>query len=76
LDAGAEDFQVEEDLYVITTQPSDFQKVKQALDETFKIENYSTAEVTYISNSDVEVDEEKMEQLEKFVDLLEDDEDI
>lgn len=76
LDAGAEDFQVEEDLYIITTQPSDFQKVKQALDETFKIENYSTAEVTYISNSDVEVDEEKMEQLEKFVDLLEDDEDI
>lgn len=76
LDVGAEDFQVEEDLYVITTQPSDFQKVKQALDETFKIENYSTAEVTYISNSDVEVDEEKMEQLEKFVDLLEDDEDI
>ncbi|MDI3349651.1 YebC/PmpR family DNA-binding transcriptional regulator [Mycoplasmopsis arginini] len=76
LDAGAEDFQVEEDLYVITTQPSDFQKVKQALDETFKIENYSTAEVTYISNSDVEVDEEKMEQLEKFVDLLEGDEDI
>lgn len=76
LDAGAEDFQVEEDLYVITTQPSDFQKVKQALDETFKIENYSTAEVTYISNSDVEVEEEKMEQLEKFVDLLEDDEDI
>ncbi|ENY70042.1 YebC/PmpR family DNA-binding transcriptional regulator [Mycoplasmopsis arginini] len=76
LDAGAEDFQVEEDLYVITTQPSDFQKVKKALDETFKIENYSTAEVTYISNSDVEVDEEKMEQLEKFVDLLEDDEDI
>lgn len=67
LDAGAEDFQVEEDLYVITTQPSDFQKVKQALDETFKIENYSTAEVTYISNSDVEVDEEKWNNLKSLL---------
>lgn len=76
LDAGAEDFKIEDDLYVVTTQPSDFQKVKQALDEKFSIENYSTAEVTYIPNSEVEIDAEKGEQLEKFVDLLEDDEDI
>ncbi|WP_330463582.1 YebC/PmpR family DNA-binding transcriptional regulator [Metamycoplasma gateae] len=76
LDSGAEDFRVEDDLYVITTNPSDFQKVKQSLDESFSIENYATAEVTYIVNSDVEVDAEKAEQIEKFVDLLEDDEDI
>ncbi|MGX9340101.1 YebC/PmpR family DNA-binding transcriptional regulator [Mycoplasma sp. 2261] len=76
LEAGAEDFKVEDDLYVIITHPSDFQKVKQSLDEILKIDNYSTAEVTYIPNSEVEIDEEKMGQLEKFVDLLEDDEDV
>ncbi|TPE57261.1 YebC/PmpR family DNA-binding transcriptional regulator [[Mycoplasma] falconis] len=76
LDAGAEDFKVEDGLYIITTLPSDFQKVKQALDETFKIENYSTAEVTYIPNSEVEVDKEKADQIEAFVDFLEDDEDV
>ncbi len=76
LDAGAEDFKNEDGLFIITTEPSQFQKVKQELDETFKIENYTTAEVTYIPNSEVEVDKEKFQQIEEFVDLLEDDEDI
>ncbi|AZG68831.1 YebC/PmpR family DNA-binding transcriptional regulator [Mycoplasma struthionis] len=76
LEAGASDFYNEDGLYVVLTEPSKFQKVKQALDETFKIDNYTTAEVTYISNSDTEVDAEKLEQIEQFVSLLEDDEDI
>ncbi|ENY68664.1 Hypothetical protein MAU_4590 [Metamycoplasma auris 15026] len=76
LEAGAEDFKSEDGLFIITTKPSDFQKVKQAIDESFNIENYSTAEVTYIANSEVEVDEERAEKINKFVDLLEDDEDV
>ncbi|PZW01397.1 YebC/PmpR family DNA-binding transcriptional regulator [Metamycoplasma auris] len=76
LEAGAEDFKVEDGLFIITTKPSDFQKVKQAIDEAFNIENYSTAEVTYVTNSEVEVDEERAEKINKFVDLLEDDEDV
>ncbi|SYV90073.1 UPF0082 protein MCRO_0552, partial [Metamycoplasma alkalescens] len=76
MDAGAEDFEIEDDLFVIITKPSDFQKVKQAIDEAFAIENYSTAEVTYIPNSETEIEKDKFEQLNKFVDLLEDDEDV
>lgn len=76
LDAGAEDFRNEDGTYTIITSPSTFQKVKQALDETFKIENYTTAEVTYIPNTEIEVDEEKASQIEQFVDFLEDDEDV
>lgn len=76
LDAGAEDFRNEDGTYTIITSPSAFQKVKQALDETFKIENYTTAEVTYIPNTEIEVDEEKASQIEQFVDFLEDDEDV
>ncbi|CAX37337.1 YebC/PmpR family DNA-binding transcriptional regulator [Metamycoplasma hominis] len=76
LDAGAEDFRNEDGTYTIITSPSAFQKVKQSLDETFKIENYTTAEVTYIPNTEIEVDEEKASQIEQFVDFLEDDEDV
>ena len=76
LDAGAEDFRNEDGTYTIITSPSAFQKVKQALDETFKLENYTTAEVTYIPNTEIEVDEEKASQIEQFVDFLEDDEDV
>ena len=53
-----------------------FSKVKQALDETFKIENYITSEITYIPNSFVDIPEDKNEQIEKFIDSLEDDEDV
>ena len=76
LDSGASDFEVEEENYVITTEPSQFSNVKQALDDAFKIENYSTSEVTYVPNSYVEISEDKVAQLEKFIDLLEDDEDV
>ncbi|KDE42166.1 transcriptional regulator [Metamycoplasma hyosynoviae] len=77
LDAGASDFQVDETTYVITTEPSDFSTVKQTLDDSLKIENYITAEVTYIPNSTVEISvEDKQNQIEKFIDLLEDDEDV
>ena len=76
LDAGALDFQNENGNYIIYTEPNMFSKVKQALDETFKIENYITSEITYIPNSFVDIPEDKNEQIEKFIDSLEDDEDI
>ena len=76
LDAGALDFQNENGNYIIYTEPNMFSKVKQALDETFKIENYITSEITYIPNSFVDISEDKNEQIEKFIDSLEDDEDV
>ncbi|AWX42808.1 UPF0082 protein MCRO_0552 [Metamycoplasma cloacale] len=76
LDNGAIDFKNEDGLYIIYSQPSDFSNLKQVIDETFKIENYSTAEVTYIANTEVEVNAEKAEQIDAFVTFLEDDDDI
>ena len=76
LDAGALDFQNENGNYIIYTEPNMFSKVKQALDEAFKIENYITSEITYIPNSFVDIPEDKNEQIEKFIDSLEDDEDV
>lgn len=76
LDAGALDFQNENGNYIIYTEPNMFSKVKQAVDETFKIENYITSEITYIPNSFVDIPEDKNEQIEKFIDSLEDDEDV
>ncbi|AWX69210.1 YebC/PmpR family DNA-binding transcriptional regulator [[Mycoplasma] anseris] len=76
LDNGASDFKVEDNLYVIYSEPSNFSTLKQAIDEAFNIENYSTAEVTYIPNTYVDVDNQKAEQIENFVSFLEDDEDV
>ncbi|ACF07174.1 UPF0082 protein MCRO_0552 [Metamycoplasma arthritidis] len=76
LEAGASDFFSEDDSFIIYSEPTNFQVLKQTLDDNFKIENYLTAEVTYIANTEVDVDKAKLEQIEAFVSLLEDDDDI
>ena len=76
LEAGADDFVVEDNTYIIYTSPAAFSAVKQALDEQLKIENYLSSEVNYFPNSEVNLPEDKVEQFEKFVELLEDDDDV
>jgi YebC/PmpR family DNA-binding regulatory protein len=75
LDAGAEDFSEEEDCFEIITAPDDFSAVREALEK----ENVAMAEadVTLIPQNYVEVtDEENLRNLQKILDLLEDDDDV
>ena len=75
LDAGAEDFSAEEDSYEIVTDPDDFSKVREAL-EAESIE-MASAEVTMIPNTMVElVSEDDIKNLQKTLDLLEEDDDV
>lgn len=75
LDAGAEDFTAEEDSYEIVTDPDDFSKVREAL-EAESIE-MASAEVTMIPNTMVELaSEEDIKNLQKTLDLLEEDDDV
>ena len=75
LDAGAEDFAAEEDSYEIVTDPDDFSKVREAL-EAESIE-MASAEVTMIPNTMVElVSEDDIKNLQKTLDLLEEDDDV
>ena len=75
LDAGAEDFAAEEDSYESVTDPDDFSKVREAL-EAESIE-MASAEVTMIPNTMVElVSEDDIKNLQKTLDLLEEDDDV
>ena len=75
LDAGADDFNEEEDSYEILTQPDDFEQVLQALQEA-KISTAS-AEVTMIPQNYVELtDEAAVKNLNKILDLLDEEDDV
>ena len=75
LDAGAEDFNEEEDSYEVLTAPDDCETVRQALEEA-GIEMVS-AEVTMIPQNYVELtDETAIKNLQRTLDLLDEDDDV
>ena len=75
LDAGAEDFSEEEDSYEIITAPEDFSAVREAL-EAEKLPMIE-AEVTMIPQNYVTLtDENDIKQLNRTLDLLDEDDDV
>jgi YebC/PmpR family DNA-binding regulatory protein len=75
LDAGAEDFEVEEDCYEITTTPEDFFNVLKGL----KAVGYANAkgDVMFIPQTSVKVeDEENVKYLERLIEELEENDDV
>ena len=75
LDAGAEDFNEEDDSYEILTDPDNFEAVLKALEEA-KIPMVSS-EVTMIPQNYVTLsDENDIRQLQRTLDLLDDDDDV
>ena len=75
LDAGAEDFSEEDDCYEIITEPDDFSAIREELEKQ-GIEMLE-AEVTMIPQTWVELtDEVAIKNLQKTLDLLEDDDDV
>ena len=75
LDAGAEDFVEEEDSFEVVTDPDSFSQVREALEA----ENISMAqaEVTMIPQTWVELsDEGDIKNMNKTLDLLEEDDDV
>lgn len=75
LDAGAADFSEEEDSFEILTEPDDFSDVRLALEEA-GIPMVS-AEVTMIPQTNVVLtNEEDIKNIQKTLDLLEDDDDV
>ncbi|MGX9340405.1 YebC/PmpR family DNA-binding transcriptional regulator [Mycoplasma sp. 3341] len=76
LDGGAIDFITEDEQYVIYSNPEDFSELKKNIEQQFNIENFLTAEISYIPNMEVEIPADKVEKFENFLDTLEDDEDV
>ena len=75
LDAGADDFQDEEDSYVIMTDPDAFSEVREAL-ESRNIP-MASAEVTMIPQTYVALtDETALKNLNRILDLLDESDDV
>lgn len=74
LDAGAEDFASEEEVFVVTTSPEDFGTVREAL-EANKIE-FLEADIKMIPDTYTAVDMETAVKIQKMLDALEEDDDV
>ncbi|MCD8347431.1 MAG: YebC/PmpR family DNA-binding transcriptional regulator [Lachnospiraceae bacterium] len=75
LDAGAEDFSEEEDSFEVLTDPDDFSMVRQSLEDQGI--PMASAEVTMIPQTYVTLtDETDIKQLNRTLDLLDDDDDV
>ena len=75
LDAGAEDFEDEEDAYTVYTSPDDFSMVREALEK----ENIPmvSANISMIPQNYVALtDEDSVKELHRILDMLDDDDDV
>ena len=75
LDAGAEDFNEEEDSFEVLTDPDSFEEVRKALEDQGI--PMMSAEVTMIPQNYVALtDEGAVKSLQRILDLLDDDDDV
>ncbi|MBR3299917.1 MAG: YebC/PmpR family DNA-binding transcriptional regulator, partial [Clostridia bacterium] len=75
LEAGAEDFDFDGDIFEISTAPNELGTVRDALEE--KGYSFVSAQVQYIpQTTSVIEDSETAEKMEKLIDLLEENDDV
>ena len=75
LEAGADDFNAEDDVFEITTDPDAFNDVVKALEE----KNYAfvSADISLVPQTYVKLEsDEDIKNMEKLLDMLEDNEDV
>ena len=64
-----------EEVYTIYTDPADFIKVKEALQEN-GIDEFLTSEITYVADNKISLDEEKQEKVMNLIEALENIDDV
>ncbi|MBQ4568866.1 MAG: YebC/PmpR family DNA-binding transcriptional regulator [Ruminococcus sp.] len=75
LEAGAADFEADEDVFTVYTEPSDMGAIRDDL--AAKGYSFVTAEVAMVPNTYVKVDDkDTQEKLQKMLDMFEDNDDI
>ena len=75
LDAGAEDVRTDEDVVEILTDPNEFSKIREALEQQGL--TFLSAEVQKIPQNTVEVtDPDTIDKIQKMLDLLEESDDV
>ena len=74
LEAGAEDFEPSEEIYEITTEPTDFTVVREKLEEAGL--TFLEDEIQMIPTTTVSLDEKGVEKMERLIEKLEELDDV
>lgn len=74
LDAGADDFSVDGNVYEVLTSPENFNNVRDALEA--KGYSFVRSEIDRIPNMTVDLDDEAAEKIIRMLDLFEDNDDV
>ena len=74
LDSGAEDFESEEEVYEITTDPTDFSSVREKLEEAGL--EFLEAEVQMLPTTTVALDDKDKEKMERLIERLDELDDV
>ena len=75
LEAGADDFSAQEDVFEIVTEPNSLGAVRDALEE--KGYTFVSAEVEYVPQTTTALDDEEMvKKMEKLIDMMDENEDV
>jgi transcriptional/translational regulatory protein YebC/TACO1 len=72
--AGMEDMKTHEDSFEIITDPDDFPKVKQALQEAGY--EFVEADIEYLPSTEATPPEEELGKLKKMIEVLENNDDV
>ena len=74
LEAGADDFSAEDDIFEITSEPEAFDDIEKALGE--KGIEPASAEVTMVPDTTVKVEGENVAKMQKLLDALDENDDV
>ena len=74
MDAGADDFETEENVFTIYTTPDDFNAVADALSAKKYV--FASAQIEMVPQNYVKLSAEDAEKMEKMLELFEDDDDV
>ena len=74
MEANADNLETSDEGFIITTKPDDFMTVQKVLSD--KLGEPESAELTWIPNMPMDLDEETYAKLEKLVDALDDNDDV
>ncbi|MCL2338478.1 MAG: YebC/PmpR family DNA-binding transcriptional regulator [Proteobacteria bacterium] len=74
MDAGADDLESSDEGYIVKTKPDEFMAVQKALAD--KLGEPERAELTFVPNMPMDLDDEAYAKLEKLIDALDDNDDV
>ncbi|MCL2331575.1 MAG: YebC/PmpR family DNA-binding transcriptional regulator [Proteobacteria bacterium] len=74
MDAGADDLETSDEGYIVKTKPEDFMAVHAAL--SAKLGEPERAELTWVPNMPMDLDDDAYAKLERLTDALEDNDDV